>query len=48
MPALTLRKLGGAAALMGLSGLSLATQDHPQPRQGNDLSGLRAFDLRAG
>jgi len=33
---------------MGLSGLSLATQDKLPPRQGGDLSGLHAFDLRAG
>jgi len=31
-----------------LSGLSFATQEHLQPRQGDDLSGLHAFDLRAG
>jgi hypothetical protein len=44
----TLLKLSLGAALMGLSALSLATQDHLQPRQGDDLSGLHAFDLRAG
>jgi hypothetical protein len=33
---------------MGLSNVSFATQDHLQPRQGDDLSGLHAFDLRAG
>jgi hypothetical protein len=44
----TLLKFSLAAALMLLSGISLATQDHLQPRQGGDLSGLHAFDLRAG
>ena len=44
----TLLKLSLAAALMGVSALSLATPDHLQPRQGGDLSGLHAFDLRAG
>src|SRR5690349_14612760 len=39
---------GLAAALMGLSASSLATQDLPQTPQGDDLSGLHAFDLRAG
>jgi hypothetical protein len=37
-----------AATLMGWSGLSLATQDFPKTRQGDDLSGLHAFDLRVG
>lgn len=41
-------KLSLAAALIGSSSLSLATQDNLQPRQGHDLSGLHAFDLRAG
>ncbi len=41
-------KFSLAAALMGLSGLSLANQDPLQPLQGKDLSGLHAFDLRAG
>jgi hypothetical protein len=41
-------KFSLAAVLMGLSGLSLATQDKLPPRQGGDLSGLHAFDLRAG
>lgn len=44
----TLLKLSLAAALMGLSASSLATPDNPPPRQGKDLSGLHAFDLRAG
>ena len=44
----TLIKFSLAAALMALPALSLATQDHLPPRQGGDLSGLHAFDLRAG
>lgn len=44
----TLLEFSVAAALIGLSGLSFATQEHLQPRQGDDLSGLHAFDLRAG
>jgi len=44
----TLLKFSLATVLLGLSALSLATQDHLQPRQGDDLSGLHAFDLRAG
>jgi len=44
----TLLKLSLATALMGLSAASLATQDKLPPRQGSDLSGLHAFDLRAG
>jgi hypothetical protein len=48
MTSRTLLKFSVAASLIGLSGTSLATQDHLQPRQGDDLSGLHAFDLRAG
>ena len=48
MPTRTLLKCSLAAVLMGLSALSLATQDQLPPRQGDDLSGLHAFDLRAG
>ena len=44
----TLLKFSLAAALMGLSDLELATQDQLSPLQGNDLSGLHAFDLRVG
>jgi len=44
----TLLKFSLAAALMALSTLTLATQDKLPPRQGDDLSGLHAFDLRAG
>ncbi len=44
----TLLKFSLAAALMGLSGLALATRVKLPPRRGADLSGLHAFDLRAG
>lgn len=43
----TLAALLGAATL-GLTAPAHATQDNPGPRQGKDLSGLHAFDDRAG
>ena len=43
----TLIRFSTAVALMGWSVFSLA-QGPLQPRQGDDLSGLHAFDLRAG
>ncbi|HEX7964212.1 MAG TPA: DUF1579 domain-containing protein [Gammaproteobacteria bacterium] len=44
----TLLTFGLATAFMGLSAPGAAAQDLPPAQQGDDLSGLHAFDLRAG
>lgn len=44
----TLLTFGLATAFMGLSAPGAAAQDLAQAQQGDDLSGLHAFDLRAG
>jgi hypothetical protein len=48
----SLLRTGFAAAFlatsMGAATSAFTTQDNQQPRQGNDLSGLHAFDSRVG
>jgi hypothetical protein len=52
MPIRPLLHTGFVAAFLatsiGTATSAFATQDNPQPRQGDDLSGLHAFDSRVG